>query len=54
MSPVNSFYSYPAYEGVFIVDLNKDTKTTINKVPTGSGPYFRRYSLRKFSSSALG
>jgi len=38
MTPVNWFYSHPAYERMLLVDLNKDTKTTINKVPTGSSP----------------
>jgi hypothetical protein len=38
MSPVNWFYSYPAYERMLIVDVNKETKTIINVVPTGSNP----------------
>jgi hypothetical protein len=36
MSPVNWFYSYPAYERIQIVDLYKVTKTIIKFVPTGS------------------
>ena len=32
------FYSYPTYERILIVDLNKDTKTIIIVVPTGSNP----------------
>jgi hypothetical protein len=39
-SPLNWLYSYPAYERMLIVDLNKDTKTIINVVPTGSNPNF--------------
>jgi len=47
MSPSSWVYSYPAYERMLIVDLNKDTKTTINKVPTGSSPDLSQVELTK-------
>jgi len=53
MSPVNSFYSYPAYRRVLIVNLNKDTQTAINKIPTGSSPDLSQLHLTKNSASAF-
>jgi len=54
MSPVSWFNSYPAYERVLIVDLNKDTKMTINKVPTGSNPELSQEQPTKTGASAFG
>jgi len=53
MSPVNLFYSYPAYERMLIVDLNKYTKTTINKISTGSSPDLSQVQPTKSSASGF-